>query len=420
MRKTQTGFCITQTRMRLSGVFAAPVLVCLVWGTAWSQANDPGISSHARKLHNDAIVFDTHADSTLRLTLKGFDFFARHTDGNLDFPRMRDGGLDAVFFSIWTEGTRPGPEALKGALVQIDAVRETVRSRPGDLILATTADEVRRAHKEEKIAILLGVEGGHMIADNLGVLRILASLGMRYLTLTHTSNTNWADSSGDKALNGGLTDFGRQVISELNRLGVMIDVSHVSDKTFDDVLAASQAPVIASHSCMRALADHPRNISDEMLRRLAAKGGVVDINYHTEFLSQPLLDAEHSIAGEMQEFEQQIKQKCGDDEVCFVSESERLRTQLTAEGKFPEVSWDMIVEHLDHAVKVAGVDHVGLGSDFDGAWMPRGMEDVSQIPKITEALIRKGYSDGDIRKILGGNILRVMQDVDRVSKALRR
>jgi len=398
----------------------ALILVCCIWGITWPQVNTASVSTHARELHRKAIVFDTHADSTQRLTLKGFDFFANHTDGNLDFPRMREGGLDAVFFSIWTEGTRPGPEALKGALVQIDSVRETVRSKPGDLVLATTADEVRRAHKEGKIAILLGVEGGHMIADDLGVLRILASLGMRYLTLTHTSNTSWADSSGDKAAHGGLTDFGRQAISELNRLGVIIDVSHVSDKTFDDVLAASQAPVIASHSSMRALADHPRNISDDMLRRLAAKGGVADINYHTEFVSQLLLDAERSMAGEMQEFERQVKQKCGDDEICFVSEWDRIRTQLTAEGKFPEVSWNMIVEHIDHAVRVAGVDHVGLGSDFDGAWMPKGMEDVSKIPKITEALIRKGYSDSAIMKILGGNILRVMQDVDHVAKILRR
>jgi membrane dipeptidase len=298
-------------------------------------------------------------------------------------------------------------------------LREAVRARPGDLVLATTADEVRRAHKGGKIAILLGVEGGHMMADDLGVLRILASLGMRYLTLTHTNSTKWADSSGEKNANSGLTDFGRQVIAELNRLGVMVDISHVSDKTFDDVLAISKAPVIASHSSMRAIANHPRNLTDDMLLRLAAKGGVVQINFHTEYLSQALLDAERPLDSVFQQFERQLQKKCGDDELCCIDESERFRIKLTAEGKLPEVSWDKIIEHIDHAVKVAGIDHVGLGSDFDGAWMPKGMEDVSKLPQITEALIRKGYSDKAIMKILGGNILRIMARVEQVGQDLR-
>jgi membrane dipeptidase len=404
----------------LAAASAAIVLVCCVWVmVASSGGEEVAVSTRARALHKSAIVVDTHADTTLRLITSGFDLSTRNTEGHLDVPRMRDGGLDAVFFSIWTKGTRPGPEALKGALVQIDAVREAVRAGRGDLVLATTAGEVRRAHAGGKIAILLGVEGGHMIADNLGVLHILASLGMRYLTLTHSYNTGWADSSGDKPAHSGLTDFGRKVVAELNRLGVMVDISHVSDKTFDDVLAISRAPVIASHSSMRAIADHPRNLTDDMLRRLAAQGGVVQINYHTEFLSQPLLDAERPMAKAIEEFERQIQTKCGDDELCGIVEWERFRTQLTAEGKLPEVSWEKIVEHIDHAVRIAGADHVGLGSDFDGAWMPRGMEDASKLPQITEALLRKGYSDADVLKILGGNVLRVMERVEQVARTLR-
>jgi acyl-homoserine-lactone acylase len=382
----------------------------------YHPGDDLTVSPRARTLHQGAIVVDTHADTTQRLP--GFDLSARHADGHLDIPRMRQGGLDAVFFSIWTTGTRPGAEALEHAIVQIDAVREAVRSRPRDLVLATTAGEIRRAHADGRIAVLLGVEGGHMIADDLGVLRILASLGMRYLTLTHTKNTSWADSSGDKPAHGGLTVFGRKVVAELNRQGVMIDISHVSDKTFDDVLEISLAPVIASHSSMRAIANHPRNMTDDMLRRLASQGGVVQINYHTEFLSQPLLDAERALGKAFEELDRQVQAKCGEDELCGIAEWERLQAQLTAEGKLPKVSWEQIIEHIDHAVKVAGADHVGLGSDFDGAWMPRGMEDASKLPQITEALLRSGYSDEDVRKILGGNLLRVTEQVERAARDL--
>jgi membrane dipeptidase len=414
-----TNHAIHNCSLILACTLVSLILVCCAGAIAWPQGDNGAISARARALHKKAIVFDTHVDTTQRLIVKGFDMSARHIDGHLDLPRMRDGGLDAVFFAIWTAGTHPGSEALKGALVQIDAVREAVSANPGELVLATTADGVRRAHKNGKIAILLGLEGGHMIADDLRVLRILESIGIRYLTLTHMVSTNWADSSGDKSAHRGLTDFGRQVILELNRLGMMVDISHASDKTFDDVLAVSKAPVIASHSSMRAIADHLRNLTDHMLRSLAAKGGVVQINYHTEYLSQALLDAERSMDLEFQEFESKIQKKCGDDELCSIDEWERFRMQLTAEGKLPEVPFDKIIEHIDHAVKVAGIDHVGLGSDFDGAWMPKGMEDVSKLQQITEALLRKGYSDDAITKILGGNILRVMEDVERVAKGLR-
>jgi len=258
-----------------------------------------------------------------------------------------------------------------------------------------------------------------MIDDDLSVLRMYAALGVRYLTLTHFKNNNWADSSTDQPAHNGLTAFGKDVVRELNRLGVMIDISHVADKTFYDALEVTRAPVIASHSSCRAICDHPRNMSDDMLRALAKNGGVMHINYHIGFLSQEYRDREKAMQREVTVKEDEITRKCGEDEACGTRESERLARRLIAEGKLPEVGWEKIIEHIDHAVKVAGVDHVGLGSDFDGATMPKGMEDASRVPRITEALLRKGYSEKDIEKILGGNTLRVMEQVERVAREMQ-
>ena len=325
---------------------------------------------------------------------------------------MREGGLDALFFSIWTPGDVIGPTAVKRAMDQIDAVREAVRAHPNDLMLATTAAEIRRAAGEHKIAALMGMEGGHMIDDDLGLLRGYAALGVRYLTLTHSLNTNWADSSGDKPVHNGLTPFGKDVVRELNRLGVMVDISHVADKTFYDALEITKAPVIASHSSCRAIANAPRNMTDDMLRALAKNGGVVMINYHAAFLSEEFRAAPRS--PEFQAQSDAIAKKCGANEACSILEGERLNRDAMQKGLLPKVSWEKIIEHIDHAVKVAGVDHVGLGSDFDGATMPFGMEDASKLPRITEALLNKGYSETDVLKILGGNLLRVMEAVERL------
>lgn len=386
------------------------------------KAGEPSftVSPRASELHRRAIVIDTHDDTTQRLLFdRDFDLGRRNSTGHVDVPRMREGGLDAIFFSIWVPVKYTGPEATKRALQQIDAVREAVRRYPNDLMLATTADDIRRAHRQGKIAALMGAEGGHMIDDDLGVLRQFAGLGVRYLTLTHTKNTNWADSSGDKPAHNGLTDFGRSVVRELNRLGVMVDVSHVSDKTFADVLAATKAPIIASHSSCRALCDHARNLTDDMLRAVAKNGGVVMINYNQGFLSQELLDAERAQEKELRPQYEAMSKACGGNEACEIAGYERLEHQFIAEGKLPPVSWEKVVDHIDHVVKVAGVNHAGLGSDFDGASMPTGMEDVSKLPKITEALLRRGYSAPDIEKILGGNLLRVMSEVERVSHRLQ-
>src|SRR6202030_136343 len=272
------------------------VLLGVVWIPAMCLAilsvSADSISEKARKLHFSSIVVDTHDDTTQRFLDGKFDLGARSSAGSIDIPRMREGNLSAIFFSIWIPSKVTGPEAVDRALIQIDAVREQVRKHPNDMVLATTAAEIREARKQGKIAALIGVEGGHMINSDLGVLRKYAALGVRYMTLTHSGNDEWADSSTDKAVHGGLTDFGKNVVREMNRLGVMVDISHVSDKTFYDALEVRGAPLLASHSSCRAICDAPRNMSDQMMKDLAAKGGVIQINYHVGFLSQEFRNAE--------------------------------------------------------------------------------------------------------------------------------
>jgi membrane dipeptidase len=376
------------------------------------------ISARAKKLHFASIVVDTHDDTTQRFMDGKFDLGPRSTSGSIDIPRMREGNLSAIFFSIWMPSKVTGPEAVDRALDQIDAVREQVRKHSNDLVLATTAAEIREAHKQGKIAALIGVEGGHMINSDLGVLRSFAALGVRYMTLTHSGNDEWADSSTDKAVHNGLTDFGKGVVREMNRLGVMVDISHVSDKTFYDALEVSKAPLFASHSSCRAICDAPRNMTDQMMKDLAAKGGVVQINYHVGFLSQEFRDAEKANPEINKAIAAEVMKRCGDNEGCQLIEGDRITREYVEQGKLPRVDFSKIIEHIEHAVKVAGVDHVGLGSDFDGANMPYGMEDATKLPKITEALLQKGYSEGDVKKILGENTLRVMSEVERVSREL--
>jgi membrane dipeptidase len=396
--------------------------ICCVLGgilplLAVSSQSQP-ISQKAKDLHFSSIVIDTHDDTTQRLLDPKFDLGVRHSDGSIDIPRMREGGLDAIFFSVYIPGSITGPRAVQLALEQIEAVRRQVTLHPNDLALATTAAEVRSAFAAHKIAVLMGVEGGHMINDDLKNVDKFASLGVRYMTLTHMLNTDWADSSTDKPAHNGLTDFGKQVVVKMNRVGMMVDVSHIADKTFYDVLATSQAPVIASHSSCRALDDAPRNMTDDMIKALAAKGGVIQINYHVGFLSQEFRDADRAAPELGKAIEAETKKRCGDQEACQLIEADKILREYVAQGKMPRVYWTKIIDHIDHAVKLVDADHVGLGSDFDGADMPYGMEDATHLPQITNALLEKGYSEGDIQKILGGNTLRVMQEVENTSKKM--
>ena len=377
------------------------------------------IAERAKKLHFSSLVLDTHDDTTQRFFSKDFDLGKRNPDGHVDIPRMRDGGMNAIFFSIWIDGHIMGPPAVEKALDQIDAVHENVLKYSKDMVFCRTAEEVRRAHAQGKIAALIGVEGGHMIGNDIRVLRMFGDLGVRYMTLTHFYNDEWADSSTDKPAHNGLTDFGKDVVREMNRQGIMVDISHVSDKTFFDALEVSKAPLIASHSSCRALCNHPRDMSDDMIKALAAKGGVIQINYERSFIDQAYKDAYDKVSGGVVAATEKITKECADDADCTSRKLKDLETQLEGSGALPRVSWEKIIDHIDHVVKLVGPDHVGLGSDFDGATMPDGMEDCSKLPKITEALMRKGYKDEDVRKILGGNLLRVMEQTEKVSRELQ-
>src|SRR5271169_2157917 len=397
------------------------LIVCLLAvGFLMSQvATGDDIADRAKKLHFSSIVLDTHDDTTQRFFSKTFDIGKRNPDGHIDIPRMREGGMNAIFFSIWIDGRIMGPPAVQKALDQIDAVHENVNKYSKDFAFCRTAEDVRRAHAQGKIAALIGVEGGHMIGNDIRVLRMFGDLGVRYMTLSHFYNDEWADSSTDKPAHNGLTDFGKDIVREMNRQGMLVDISHVSDKTFYDALEVSKAPLIASHSSCRALCNHARNMTDDMIKALAAKGGVIQINYEKSFIDQAYKDAYDKETGGVVQHLSELTKNCNNDEACISREMAKLQAKLTAEGKLPHVSWERIIDHIDHAVKLVGADHVGLGSDFDGADMPEGMEDCSKLPKITEALLRKGYSEGDIRKILGENTLRIMEQAERVSKELQ-
>jgi membrane dipeptidase len=383
----------------------------VVPGLSSSRANQfDDASERARKIHFSSIVLDTHIDTTPKLQTS-WKFTDEHKDGAIDLPRMKRGGLNALFFSIFMPGTVTGPTAVNNAIERIAAVHKLAEDLPNEIALCTTAEGVRNAHKNHKVAALMGIEGGHMINNSLPVLRMYAELGVRYLTLTHSINTDWADSSGDQPKHNGLTDFGKDVVRELNRLGVMVDISHVSDKTFWDALAVSKAPMIASHSSCRAVCGHARNMTDEMIKALAAKGGVIQINYLDQFIDNDL----YEYFRKSQELMRELMKKYPG-----IDNAEKRREEIAKQfGAAPKPSWEKIVEHIDHAVKLVGADHVGLGSDFDGGSMPEGMKDASQLPKITEALLRKGYGASDVRRILGENLLRVLAEVEKVSREMK-
>ncbi|MCI0661429.1 MAG: dipeptidase [Acidobacteria bacterium] len=392
----------------MKNTFLVFLLVVLCSFSLPTQKPDDA-TERARRIHFSSIVLDTHIDVTPRLQSE-WKFTEEHTTGHIDLPRMKKGGLNALFFSIYMRGTITGQKAVDDAKARIAAVHKLAQDLPDKVMLCTTAADVRRAHSQGKIAALMGMEGGHMINNSLPTLRMFAELGVRYLTLTHSVNTDWADSSGDQPKHNGLTDFGKDVVRELNRLGVMVDISHVADKTFWDALEVSKAPMIASHSSCRALSGHSRNMTDEMIKALAKKGGVIQINYLDSFIDNDL----YLWTQKSQAARRELSQKYPGREN-FAKIREELEKQF---GPAPRASWERIVDHIDHAVKLVGADHVGLGSDFDGGSMPVGMEDCSKLPKITEALVRKGYKESDIRNILGLNTLRLMGEVELVSKQL--
>ncbi|HEV7967256.1 MAG TPA: dipeptidase [Candidatus Acidoferrales bacterium] len=377
------------------------------------------LSSRAREIHFSSVVFDTHADTPQRLFFDQFDLGKRDTEGCVDIPRLHEGGVGAIFFALWVPVEITGGAATRRAWDLLDAVVRQIEVHGGDLSLATSSEQVRAARAKKKIAVLLGIEGGHAIHNDLAVLREFHARGVRYLTLTHNAATDWADSSNDAPRHHGLTEFGKQVVREMNRLGMLIDVSHASDRTVHDVLEISRAPVIASHSCCQALCDAPRNLDDAMIQSLASGGGVIHITFHDGFLSQEYANANRALASEIASNEQAVSQTFGENEARNLMELQRLSDESIRAGKLPQVSWEKIVDHIEHAVRIAGADCVGVGSDFDGAFMPAGMEDASKFPLLTEGLLERGYREGDIRKILGENTLRVIGEVEGIGQRLR-
>ncbi|HXL34481.1 MAG TPA: dipeptidase [Gemmatimonadales bacterium] len=352
------------------------------------------------------IIVDGHIDTPQRMLDMKADITARLTDGHIDVPRMREGGLTAAFFSIWVDARYARGTAFQRALDLIGAVRALADTNR-DVELATTAADVRAAAARGHIAALMGVEGGHAIENSLEKLDSLYRLGVRYMTLTWNNGNDWAGSSSDPERHGGLTSFGRQVVGRMNQLGMLVDVSHVSDATFRDVLATTTRPVIASHSSCRALAHHPRNLSDEQLRAIARNGGVVGINFYPVFLDEHFRDQYEEMRRRLKPQTDSIRahHRGRPGESAF--EVDKFVGRHAESLDVPTI--DRLVDHIDHAVQVMGIDHVGLGSDFDGiSVLPRPMKDATSLPELVRALEARGYSDGDVRKILGENFLRVL------------
>ena len=380
---------------------------------------DKALWQRALAIHRRAIVIDTHNDVTTAMTNDDYDLSGNPPEPyRTSIERMKQGGLNAEFFSLYVRpwyATNGG--AARRTLDMIDAVYRAVERHPKDLMLATSAADIRRAKAQNKIACLIGIEGGHAIENSLPALREFYRLGARYMTLTWNNTNDWADARGDNTHNG-LTGFGKEVVHEMNRLGMLVDVSHVSDKTMSDVLDVTKAPIIASHSSARALSDVPRNIPDDLLRRIAKNGGVVQVNFYTAFVDTKTVAPQNAARNERLKAQQAaLNEKYKNDPERLAEESDKLE----AANPLPPFAISKLIDHIDYMVKVAGIEHVGIGPDFDGANdMPEGARDVSMLPNITYELLKRGYSEQDIRKILGENFLRVFAQAEGVARRMSR
>lgn len=367
------------------------------------------------RVHFDALVVDTHNDVLLRI-MEGEDITRRTTAGHSDIPRFVDGGVDVQVFSVWIAPDYI-PNAFERAIVEIDSLESIVRRAPSKIGIARSPEEMTRLLKEGKIAALIGVEGGHHIEDDLAKLDTLFQRGMRYMTLTWNNSTEWASSAYDETLGlpslkqKGLSRFGRKVVQRMNELGIMVDISHVGEETFWDVLAATRKPVIASHSSCYALCPHFRNLKDEQLKAIARNGGLVSINFFPGFLDSTYNRKYRAIIVKNRAQIDSLKRTWAGDSHSFdVARSNLVRSEL--EKIRPPLS--LLIDHIDHVVRVAGVDHVGLGSDFDGITnTPMELNDVTDLPKVTRELLKRGYSEVDVWKILGGNFMRVFRQVSQ-------
>ena len=406
--------------MRPFPVIGAAVvgLAVLGWAGGATAADDPALE-HARRILKKAKVIDGHNDlpwairesETAPRDVVAYDLRG-HTPGSTDFARLNEGFVGGQFWSVYIPGDIKAQGFARVQLEQIDIARRVIERYPDRLALTPTAAEVRRAMKAGKVASLLGMEGGHAIENSLGALRAFYDLGVRYMTLTHNVTLDWADAANDEAKHGGLTPFGEEVVREMNRLGMLVDLSHVSPDVMQDALRVSAAPVMFSHSSCRALCDVPRNVPDAVLAGLPRNGGVVMITFVSGFLSQEVADAEARSRGAVRALTAGVSDP---------KEKKRLESEYRQKNPLPKVPLARAADHIEHARKIAGVDHIGLGGDYDGNtdW-PEGLEDVSSYPRLFAELIRRGWSDRDLEKLAQGNILRALDRAEAVARQLQR
>ena len=403
------------------------LLFAIAFMCALPASAQTAVSRKALDIQKSAVVVDTHADTPQRFLDENYDIGSTDPKdpGHISLDKAKAGNLGAEFFSIWVE-----PETNQGhfahhTLDLIDSVYEQAARHPDRMMMAFSVADIERAHREHKLAALLGIEGGHSIENDVHLLRDFYRLGVRYMTLSWSNTNEWADSSGDindpkVEHHNGLTDSGKQIVTEMNRLGMLVDISHVADKTFYDAIAVSRAPIIASHSSARALTNHPRNMTDDMLRAVAKNGGVVQVNFYNAFI-----DEDYRKAAEAQAKDRDAAVKAYTDQLKAAGktvtylDADRIEREWAA--KIPRPPLSSLIDHIDHVAKIAGIDHVGLGSDFDGVSgaTPQGIDSAADLPKITQALLDRGYSADDIRKILGGNLLRVFREAERVSREMQ-
>jgi membrane dipeptidase len=410
---------------RIGGAVGIWIVVVVLVVAAWAQGPAPAdqkgkadrlplISDRARKVHAAGMLFDGHNDLPWRLRTEGdfsltkFDLSRRLDSGQTDIPRLREGGVKAQFWSVYIPSGHSHP--ARTVTEQIDLVKRMVERYPDAFEMAYTADDVERIARSGKVASLIGIEGGVAIEDSLAQLRAFYTLGARYMTLTHNTTLDWADAATDAPTHDGLSPFGERVVKEMNRLGMLVDISHVSPATMADALRVSQAPIIASHSSAYALCPSPRNVPDDILKAVKQNGGVIMVNFYSGFI---VPEAGQKMRAVLQEMRTK-----------YPDRAERAKAmdawRNSDDAKFARGTYGDVADHIDHIVKVAGVDHVGIGSDFDGiSQSPVGLEDVSCYPRLTDELLRRGYSEADVHKILGGNVLRAFRQAGQVAKRLR-
>jgi membrane dipeptidase len=409
-------------KSQISVVVLSLVVVAPVGASAQTA-----VSKKAMEIQNSAIVIDTHADTPQRFLDENYDIGSTDPNdyGHISLDKAQAGNLGAEFFSIWVEPQTNQGHFAHHTLDLIDSVYEQAARHPDRMMMAFSVADIERAHREHKLAALLGIEGGHSVENDIRLLRDYYRLGVRYMTLSWSNTNEFADSSGDiddpkVEHHNGLTEGGKEIVLEMNRLGMLVDISHVADKTFYDAIAVSKSPVIASHSSARALTSAPRNMTDDMLRAVAKNGGVVQVNFYSAFV-----DENYRLAAAAQAKDREAAVKAYDDQqkaagkTITYLDNDRIEREWYA--KIPRPPLSSLIDHIDHIAKVAGIDHVGLGSDFDGVdgATPEGINSAADLPKITQALVDRGYSPGDIRQILGGNLLRVFLEAERISRQMK-